>query len=120
MLKTLAINNIRKSLCLMACFIALSYHRQPYALKQKPKTCDYFKNTHTRIEPPQVNCFGEVGENDENESTRRAPCRRDHTKGSQCPGDIARIKQQADVIHIEIRTHVELRQGLQSLRFKYM
>src|SRR5947209_14962987 len=35
-----------------------------------------------------------IWKNEEDESTRRAPSRRDHTEGSQCSGDIVRLKPQ--------------------------
>ena len=100
-------------------------------VKQKPKACCYFENTHRRIEPPQVNDFVEVGKDVENESTRHAKCRRDHAEGSQCSRDIAGLKpqvaadcgcqctkQQANVIVVETHAEIEPRQGLQSFRFK--
>jgi len=90
-----------------------------YSLKQKPKTRCYFEDSHRRIERVQVNRLAEVGENDESESRRRAPYRRDHTPGSQSSRDIVRpkpqvaancgcqsIKRQANVIGVEIRAEV--------------
>jgi hypothetical protein len=106
--------------------------RCSYSFEQKPTTQCYFENADRRIEPPQVHYLGEVGENDENEGTRRAPSRRDHTEGSQCARNIIRPKpqvaadggcqspkQQANVVLVETRAEVEPRQSLLSLCFKY-
>src|SRR5437016_13767182 len=90
-----------------------------YSLEQKPKTQCYFEGPHRRIKPPQVHYLGEVGENDEDESTHRAKYRRDHTPPSQRSRDVVRfepqvaanrgcqcIKQQANVIHVKASAQV--------------
>src|SRR5580658_10726750 len=103
----------------------------PQSLNYEPKTQCNIKESHWRIEPPQVNHLVEVGENVENQSTRHAKCRRDHAEGSQCSRDIAGLEpqvaadcggqcaeQQPNVIIVKAAAEIEPRQGLQSTRFE--
>src|SRR5262249_5476730 len=103
----------------IAFFIAFSHSRHFQSLNQKPETRYYFEDTYGRIEPPQINYLGEVRKNDESESAHRSPHRGDHTPGSQCGGDIARLppqvaedcrcksqKQQADIILVKTRAEI--------------
>src|ERR1700723_3693226 len=104
---------------------------RPQSFNYEPKTQCNIKESHWRIEPPQVNHLVEVGENVENQCTRHAKCRRNHAEGSQCSRDIAGLEpqvaagrgcqcseQQANIIIVKTRAEIEARQGLQSLCVK--
>src|SRR5271166_1433300 len=66
----------------------LSHPGKTQASEQKPTTQCHFEENHRQIEPGRAYRRGEVGENDESESTDYAPCRRDPTEGSQCFRDV--------------------------------
>src|SRR6266478_8096923 len=97
-------------------FIRLDWFQ---SLKQKPKTEDQFEKGHRKIEPPVINDFVEVRENEKNESTDDTPRGRDDTEESQSSRDVVRLEpkvgansrgqskeRQADIIVIEIRAEM--------------
>src|SRR5437667_12626300 len=64
------------------------------SLKQQPKTEHEFENGHRKIEPPVINDFVEVRENQIDESAKHAPGRGDHTVESQSSRDVVRLEPQ--------------------------
>src|SRR6267378_3978826 len=89
------------------------------SFNEKPKADDQFEQSHRKIEPPVINDFVEVRENQIDESAKHAPGRGDHTVESQSSRNVVRLEpqpgangrgqskeRQADVIVIKIRAEI--------------